>query len=78
MKKTSTITKIERVLTDQLFLPFLVCQVSNAVELLWDTCQTQGRQCRDKTNKVGKIVIFRLISEVFDEVSGFFRPKLNF
>ena len=74
-------TKIERAFTDQQDFPFLVCQVYNGVDLSWDdTCQIERHQVndkteKDKTEKFHEIISFGLVSEVFDKLSGFSRPK---
>ena len=56
--------KIERAFTDQMFFPFLVCQVTNGVYLLKNTCQIGWHQGHDKTNKIHKTFIFGSVSEL--------------
>ena len=73
-----TKTEIEQAFIDLLFLPVLVCQASNEVDSSWDTSQIKWHQCRDKTDKLHKIIIFELVSEVFDKFGGFFRLLLRF
>ena len=51
-------TKIERAFTDQLFFPFLVCQVSNGVDLSRDTFQIEWHQCHDETETFNKKIFF--------------------
>ena len=69
---------MKEVFTDNLILSFSVRQVCNEVNLSWDTYQIEWHHGRDKTEKFHKITNLRLVSEVFDKLSGFFRQLLNF
>ena len=76
--KTLTKTKLERAFTDHLFLLFLLCQVSNGADLSWDACQIEWYKRHDTSVYDTKIIVFWLVSEVFDKIIRFSRPNMKF
>ena len=50
-------TKKERAFADRLFLIFLLCQVSNGVDLSWDNCQMEW----DKRHKTEKFIKYSFL-----------------